>query len=132
MRLASSLVAGCAAACVAVGATLVAVPSAVAAPADVTVCAKGLAKKKPPLSVEVGFVHGEVVEGKVYPLANNKCLTVAEAPAPSGAWVDASRQAKRIVVKTPSGKTHVKKTDRADFSLTSGDNVTVTLWFGAR
>lgn len=127
MRLASSLVA----AGVAVGATLVAVPPAVAVPGSVTVCAKGLAKKTA-LSVEVGFMHGDVVEGKVYPLANNKCLTVTEAPAPSGAWVDANRQAKRIVVKTPSGKTHVKRTDRADFSLTSGDNVTVTLWYGAK
>lgn len=131
MRLASSLVA----VGVAVGATLVIVPPAFpstgAVPGSVTVCAKGLVKKTP-LSVEVGFMHGDVVEGKVYPLANNKCLTVAEAPAPSGAWVDASRQAKRIVVKTPSGKTHVKKSDRADFSLTSGDTITVTLWFGAK
>jgi hypothetical protein len=127
MRLASSLVA----AGVAVGATLAAAPSAVAVPGSVTVCAKELGRKVP-LSVEVGFMHGDVVEAKVYPLANNKCLTVAEAPAPSGAWVDASRQTKRIVVKTPSGKTHVKHTDRADFSLTSGDTVTVTLWFGAK
>ena len=128
MRLASSLVA----AGVALGATLVAGPSAAApVPGSVTVCAKGL-DKKTPLSVEVGFMHGDVVEGQVYTLANNKCLTVAEAPTPSGAWVDATKQAKRIVVKTPWGKTHLKKTDRADFSLTSGDNVTVTLWYGAK
>ncbi len=116
------------------GSVLVAAPSAGAAgaavPGSVTVCAKELAKGKGPLSVEVGFMHGDVVEGKLHSLANNKCVTVAEAPAPSGAWVDADRQAKRIVVKTPSGKTHVKKSDRADFSLSSGDNVTVTFWFG--
>lgn len=111
---------------------LVASAAAAADPGSVTVCAKDLAKGSAPVSVEVGFVHGDVIEAQTYPIANNRCVTVAGAPAPSGAWADATRQAKRIVVKTPSGKTHVKKSDRADFSLSSGDNLTVTFWFGGK
>jgi len=115
------------------GSALVGAPSAGAAvPGTVTVCAKGLPKGSEPVSVEVGFMHDEVVEARPYPLTRKRCVTVGDIPAPSGVWVDADRRAKRIVVKTPSGKTHVKKSDRADFSLSSGDNVTVTLWFGAR
>ena len=114
-----------------VASVLFGAPSAVAAPGSVTVCVKDLPKGAP-VFVEVGFVHGDSVGGTTYPIKNNKCVAVAEAPAPSGAWVDANRQAKRIVVKTPSGKTHVKKSDRADFSLSSGDNVTVTFWYGRK
>ncbi len=126
MRLLSAAVAaGFTAASVLVGA-----PAAAADPGSVTVCAKGLAKGSAPASIEIGFMHGDIVQAQPYAVANNRCVTVGEAPAPSGAWADANRQAKRIVVKTPSGKTQVKRSDRADFSLTSGDAVTVTFWFG--
>lgn len=106
-------------------------PSAVAAPGSVTVCAKGLAKGAP-LLVEVGFISGDGDVRNAFPLANEQCVAVGQAPAPSGAWVEANREAKRIVVKTRSGKTHVKKSERADFSLSSGDNVTVTFWYGKK
>lgn len=132
MRLAHGTVAVALTAAFTVGSALTVAPPAVAVPGSLTVCVKELAKARGPVTVEVGFMHGDAVEADSYPLANNKCVTVAEAPAPSGAWADASRQAKRIVVKTPSGKTNVKKSDRADFSLSSGDTVTVTFWFGGR
>lgn len=130
MRLVHGTVAATLTAALTAGSTLVLAPPAAADPGSLTVCVKKLAKARSPVTVEVGFMHGDAVEATSYPLANNRCMTVAEAPAPSGAWVDASRQARRIVVKTPSGKTNVKKSDRADFSLSSGDTVTVTLWFG--
>ncbi len=118
------------------GSALVAIPSAAApfgvdAPGSVTVCAKAPGKSAP-VSIEVGFIHEGGDQKNTYSVANNKCVTVADAPAPSGTWADAERQAKRIVVKTPSGKTNLKKTDRADFTLGSDDNVTVVFYFTPR
>lgn len=113
------------------GSALITAPSAVADPGSVTVCATAPGKSAPVL-IEVGFLHEEGTHGNTHKVANNKCVTVADAPAPGGAWADASRQAKRIVVKTPSGKTTLKKTDRADFSLGSGEDVKVTFYFTAR
>ena len=110
------------------GSAMVAAPSAVAAPGSVTVCAKAPGKAAP-VVIEVGFQHDDVVEAKAYPVANDGCMTVSNAPAPSGAWADANRQAKRIVVKTPSGKTNIRKSDRVDFSLGPGDNVTLVFYF---
>lgn len=113
------------------GSALVGAPAAVATPGSVTVCAKAPGKSAP-VFIEVGFLHGEITEGHTYEVANKTCLTVANAPAPSGAWADANRQAKRIVVATPSGKTSIKKSDRADFTLGSGENVKVTFYFTKR
>lgn len=106
-------------------------PGAGAATASVTVCAKAAGKFAPVL-IDVGFFHEEGEESTTYSVPKNKCVTIAEAPAPSGAWAEADREAKRIVVKTPSGKTNVKKTDRVDFSLGSGDSVMVVFYFAPK
>lgn len=116
------------------GSLLLAAPGAGAAPGSVTLCAKGVPKSET-TSIELGFRYPspypdiEIVEGEGHYLTNNQCVTTAPAPAPSAAYADAFRTAKRVVLESSAGKTTLLDTDRIDFSLASGEAVTVTFFF---
>lgn len=110
------------------GSSLLAAPGAVAAVGGVTVCAKSLVKSAP-VMVEIGYASSDIVEGGTHEVANNTCVDT-RGTAPGVAWADASRNAKRIVVQSSSGRTVLANEDRADFPLAAGETVTVTYFFG--
>ena len=114
------------------GAVLVTAPAATAAPGSVTICAKGPAKSAP-ASVLVGFTSTDpanpALEGGIEEIANNSCVSIDPALAPSAVHMDADRPANKVVVDTSAGKTVVTNTDQVDFTLNSGESATVTFFF---
>lgn len=122
--------------CLVAGSALGAAPSAVAVPGSVTVCAEAPGESGP-VVIDLGFSSMDgngnaVTQSNSYEVPHNTCLIVPNAPAPSGVYASANRQARRIVVATQSGSTTLKKSRRADFTLGSGENVKVTFSFTAK